>query len=229
MRAVVPEVGVRAGAGRAEGFVEGATADLGVHPAATAAPPALPAGLTPRLAGRLGDHTGCLFAANSAGQGLGWHAAAAQRTARGSKADRAAPTAGCAGLLVDWVGDQAVRTQRLAMLIAGGRFSDCSAARAGLGARFGHAVAAQPLPIDAAVQRDHPVAARTGRACDRLGADLMELVDKPQHARRGSSRTVPSEQVRVVFEDPGQSPQLGRPGKQASSHRADRVRRQSRV
>jgi hypothetical protein len=112
MRAVVPELGVRAGAGRAERFVEGATADLGVYPAATAAPPALPAGLTPRLAGRLGDHTGCLFAANSAGQGLGWHAAAAQRTARGSKADRAAPTAGYAGLLVGWVGDQAVRTQR---------------------------------------------------------------------------------------------------------------------
>lgn len=189
-----PEVRVGAGAGRAKRFGQGAATDRRVRAATDAVDPPLPAGPTPRPAGGVGDHTRCLLAADLTRQGLRGHAAAAERPVGGADADRSAPPAAQAGLLVGGVGDQAVRTQWSALLVAGGGFLHGCAARAGLGAGLGHAVAAQPLPLDSAVQPDDPLTRWAGRADDRLGPGVAESLDQPQHAGCTGMRAVAGEQ-----------------------------------
>ncbi len=159
--AVAPELRVGTGAGRAERMIQGAAADRGDLAAAGAADPALLAGMTPRHAGGLGDHAGGVLPADAAAQDGVGQAARAERARRSSCADRASSVAGDAEFLVGRVGDQAVRTQRLAQLVPGGGLADGAATRARLGPGFGHAVAAEPHSIAGFDQRENASAVRT--------------------------------------------------------------------
>ena len=123
----------------------------------------------------------------SAGQRFDRQAGRAQRPVRGADADRAAPAAADAGLLVGRVGDQAVWAQRPAVLVAGGglphRSRTASRARPGTWPRsYGRAA----CPSIRGYRADNPAAARAGRPDDGLGAGVAELVDQPQHGRDGA-------------------------------------------
>ena len=191
-RAAGPEPRVGTGAGGAERFGPGAAADPAGLAAARAACPALLAGPAPGFTGRLGDHAWCLTPANTAGRDIPGSAAGAQRSVFGADADRAAAMTARAGFLVDRVGYQAVRAQRLPVLVAGGRLPHGPAARAWLSPGPGHAVPAQPHPVTGLDQWDHPAAVRAGRLDDALGPGLNELADQPEHGRDRRRSSIPA-------------------------------------
>ena len=193
-RAGAPETGVGAGAGPAERLGLGAAADPGHGPALRAACPPLLAGLTPWLPGRPGQVTGGAATADRAGHGLHWQACRAQRPARRPAADRPDAAAAGAGLEVGRVGDQAVRTQRPAVLIADRDLLDRPAPRARLETRSGNAVAAAPLAADPPVQVQYPAATRAGGMNDRLRAGVAKPVDQPQHRGHRRLRADPCEE-----------------------------------
>src|SRR5205823_6087782 len=140
----LPE-GRRTGAGRTERRVEGSTPDEPNLAATRAVCTPASASVTPRFVGGGGDDGAGGAAADRAGQHRVRPARGTQRSVRGSGADRAATPAGDAPFVVRRVGNEAVGTQRPAVLVAAGGFSDDTAPRAGLRAGFGHAVAAVPL------------------------------------------------------------------------------------
>src|SRR5258708_17444638 len=132
-RAAGPEAGIGSGAGGAQGLGPGAAPDAARLAAARAACPALLPGPAPWLAGGLRGHARSLPPADAAGRGLPGAAAGAERAVGRADADRPPATAAGAGLLVGRVGDQAVRTQRPAVLVTGRGLADGPAAGAGLG------------------------------------------------------------------------------------------------
>jgi hypothetical protein len=177
--AAAPEPRAGEGAGRAQRRVSGACADRRDRAAARAAGPALLACPAPGLAGGLGDHARAVLSADRAGQHFPGPAVLAQRPVGGAGADRPAPPAPGAFLLVGRVGDQAVRAQRPTVLVAGGGFPHGAAPGARLGPGLGHAVAAAPQPVDPPVKTDNPLATRAGRAGDGLRPGVAQLADQP--------------------------------------------------
>jgi hypothetical protein len=84
----------------------------------------VPARFAPGFAGRLGDVARPVLPADGAGHGRDRPAFLAQRASGRTDADTSPLAAADAGFLVGGVADQAVRAQRLAVLVAGGRFAD---------------------------------------------------------------------------------------------------------
>ena len=163
-RAAGPEAGIGTGAGRAERLGPGAAPDAAGPAASRAVCPALLAGPAPWLAGGLRGHARGLFAADTAGRDLPGAAAGAERAAGRADADRPPATAAGAGLLVGRVDDQAVRTQRPAVLVADRCLADGPAAGARLGPGPGHAVAAEPDPVAGLDEGDtRPQCGQSGR------------------------------------------------------------------
>jgi hypothetical protein len=210
VRAAAPEARVVTGARSAEWLVEGAPTDRTVLAAARAARPAVPTRLAPGLAGRQGDVAGCLAAADRARHRLDRPTRLAERAVGRADADTSATAAIDALLLVGRIVDQAVGTQRFAVLVADRGLADRVAAGTGLGSRLGHAIAAEPLPADGPVQVDDPPAARAGRVADRVRSSVAELVDQPQHRGDRGFGAGSGEQVGSVLQHPGQT--LALPG-----------------
>ena len=190
-----------------------AAADRGDGGAPGAAGPPLLAAVAPRLAGGPGYLASGGPSADSAGQDLAGPAARAARPVCEPGRDRAAAPAARAFLQVDRVADQAVRTQRVAVAIPGGRLADRAAARARDGRGPGEAVPADPLAIEQLRQGLHLGAARAGRPDDRDGAGRDEPVDEPQHCRGRGIGAGPGEQVRAFHDRPGQTASPGWPGR----------------
>ncbi len=221
-RAAAPEPRAGEGAGRAQRRVSGAGADRRDRAAVRAAGPALLACPAPGLAGGLGDHARAVLSADRAGQHLPGPAVLAQRPVRSAGADRTAPPAPGAFLLVSRIGDQAVRAQRPAVLIASGGFPDGAAPGARLGPGLGHAVAAAPQPADPPVKTDDPLATRAGREGNGLGPGVAQLADQPQHAADRGMRAAAGQQARVLFDDPGEFLQVSGLREHAPRRCADR-------
>ena len=142
----------------------------------------------------------------------------------------AAPSSAAGALFqVDRVADQAVRAQRLAAGVAGGRFAGRSAAAARHGAGLGDAAAAAPLPVQAAVQADDAAAVRAGWPGDLLGSGGAQLVDQPQYRCGGRLGAIAGEQRRPGLNGPGQAPQIALPGEHPPGGIGDRAGGQRRI
>ena len=122
--AAAPKPRFGAGAGGAQRRGERAAADGPLLAAGAAAGPPVPARFAPGFAGRLGDVARPVLPADGAGHGRDRPAFLAQRASGRTDADTSPLAAADAGFLVGGVADQAVRAQRLAVLVAGGRFAD---------------------------------------------------------------------------------------------------------
>ena len=144
-------------------------------------------------------------------------------------ADLPAALAADAFLEVDRIADQAVRTQRAALAVAGGRLAYCSAFRAGDRAGAGTAVAADPQPVPLLAQRDHAPAARAGGAPDAGGSGLAQSVDEPQHHREWRFRAAAGEQLGFVLQKPRQFLQVSLLGDGRLDRCGDRFGRQAGV
>lgn len=156
-RAVVPD-GAR-GAVLTARFGGGARDDGSGLPARTASGRAALARGTPRLA----DDSRCaarlFLAADRARRDRQRRAGAADRPVRRSDADRASAAAVETDFEVVRVGDQAVRTQRSAVLVASGWFAPGAATCAFLDAGMGDTGAADALPVKRFVDADDAMAA----------------------------------------------------------------------
>ena len=189
--AAAPDLVVGPGAQRAQRLVDCSAAQRSDRAAARAADPRLLARRAPRLAGHLRDNTGSGASADRAGQDGARYALAAERSVGCSNLYRSTPPAFDAGFVVGGIGDQAVRAQRSALLVAGGGLADRPAPAAGLGAGLRGAVAAQPLSVDSPVQVDDSTAAGAGRADDHARFGVAQGIDQPQHDRVGASAPAP--------------------------------------
>lgn len=168
-RAAAPEARVGVKAPGAQRFLTDTPADRGHGAAPGAGCPPLLAAVAPRLAGGLGYLAPRGPSADSAGQDLARPAVLAPRPVCEPDRDRAAASAVRAFLKIDRVADQ-VRTQRIAVSIPGGRFTDTTAARARDGSGPGEAVPADALTIQQLRQGFHLGAAQDLRVVlQRLG------------------------------------------------------------
>ena len=167
--------------------------------------------------------------AAAAGQDAGRVAGGADRPCGRAGADLPAAAAADAFFEVDRVGDQAIRAQRAALAVAGGRLACCPASRAGDGAGAGTAVPADPQPVPLPAQRDHALAAGAGGTPDPRGAGLAESVDEPQHHREWRFRAVPGEQPGLVMQKPRQFLQVSLLGDGRLDRCGDRFGRQAGV
>ena len=135
----------------------------------------------------------------------------AQRSVRSSPVDWPAAAAVDAGLQVRRVGDEAVRAQRPASVVAGDRFAAGSAARALLDAGVGDAGAADPHPVQGLVDAHDPVTAGAGRPDDPGDAGRMQQVDEPRDRAQRCEMAVPGQQRGSGFQCPGQFLLVGGP------------------
>ena len=228
-RAATPEDRVGVEAPGAQRFLTGTAADGGHGAAPGAGCPPLLAAVAPRLAGGPGYLASRGPPADSADQDLARAAVLAPRPVFEPDGDPAAAPAAGAFLKVDRVADQAVRTQRVAVSISGGRFSDTAAAPAWHGRRPGEAVPADTLTIQQLRQGLHRGAARAGRPDDLGSAGRDEPVDEPQHRRSRRVGARPGEQVGARHDRPGQTALPGRPGGGLLHRRRDRFPAEPRV
>ena len=147
---------------------------------------------------------GVACAADRARQQRQREAAGAQRPVRGPPLDPAAAPAAGAGLQVRRVGDEAVRAQRPALVVAGDGLAAGSAARALLDARVRDAGPADPHAIQRLVDAHHPVTAGAGGTGDPGHAGGVQRVDQPRDRPQRRQMAVPGQQARVVLQRPGQ-------------------------
>ena len=131
-------------------------------------------------------------------------AAGAQRPVRGPPFDPAAAPAAGAGLQVRRVGDEAVRAQRPALVIAGDGLAAGSAACALLDARVRDAGPADPHAVQRLVDAHDPVTAGAGRTDDPGDAGGVQRVDQPRDRPQRRQMTLPGQQPGVVLQRPGQ-------------------------
>lgn len=127
-RAGAPEFGVRLRAGAADGGVGGAGVDVPEASADGAVHFSLVATAAAGLPGQFREHAGCRPAADRANQDGQRTAVGADRPVGSPVADHAPPAADDAGLQVGGVRDQALRTQRSALGVAGGELAAGAAA-----------------------------------------------------------------------------------------------------
>ena len=225
-RAGLPETLIRHRAAGAQRRLAGAGQDGGQLPAARAF--RLPAGTraAPRLTGGLRRHAGRGPPTHAAGRDRPGDARRADRPFRQARADAATPSAAGAFFQADRVADQAVRAQRLAAGVPGSRLADRPAAAAGHRGGLGDAVAAAPLPVQAAVQA---AAMRAGRPGDLPGSGGAQLVDQPQHRRGGRLRALAGKQARIGLYRPRQPAQVALAGEHPPGGIGDRAGGQRRI
>ena len=137
---------------------------------------------------------------------------------RAAGVDTTLTSAADAGFQVGRVVDQAVRADRLAMLVTGGRPSPCVATGALLDPGLRDAVAADPLAVQGLGDAHRPAATRTVWPDDPVDPAIAEQVDEPQDYGDRGEVPVPGQQRGVVLHRPGQSPLMCRAG----GHLADR-------
>jgi hypothetical protein len=178
----VPDLG--GGAADAEGFGEGAGDDRRDAAAGRAGGGAALTGRTPRATGGAGSAAGPVLAAYGAGRGAESGAARADRAVWRAGIHQATAPAVDAGFEVRGVGDQAVRTERSALVVAGGGFPAGSAARA-VKAAVSDAGAADPLSVEWFVDADDSVAAGAGGWDDSGDARGVQEVDQSQNGAKG--------------------------------------------
>lgn len=124
-----------------------------------------------------------------------------------------------ADLGVRRIGDQAIRTQRSSLSIAGGGLAVGAAAYAFFDAGLGDAVAADPLPIQRLVEAYDSVTEGAGRPDDPRDVGVMKHIDQPDDRGSGGKVPVAGQQGGGGFQSPGQFLLVG-----GSGHRpADRV------
>ena len=121
-----PESGLVSRAFSAEGFIKGAAPHLADLAAGDASGPSLLASVTPRETGRDGDGARCGAAADRALGDLPRSATPAAWAVLGADVDRSTTVAFDADFLVDRVDDQAGRTQRSTVFVAGGGLANRS-------------------------------------------------------------------------------------------------------
>jgi hypothetical protein len=118
--------------------------------------------------------------------------------------DGTATTAVDADLQVRRVGDETVRTQRFALVVARDGFAAGSAAYALFDAGVCDAGPADPLPVERLVDPYDSAAAGAGWSDDPSDASGMQQVDEPQDRAEGRKVAVTSQQSRVGFQRPGE-------------------------
>jgi hypothetical protein len=116
--------------------------------------------------------------------------------------DGTATTAVDACLQVRRVGDETVRTQRFALVVARDGFAAGSAAYALFDTGVRDAGPADPLPVERLVDPDDSAAAGAGGPDDPSDASGMQQVDEPQDRAEGRKVAVTSQQSRVGFQRP---------------------------
>lgn len=177
----------------------------------------------PRSAGDSGCAAGFFLAADRASRDRQGRAASADRPVWCSEADGASAAAVEADFEIVGVGDQAVRTQRLAALIAGGWFTPGTAAYAFLNAGLRDAGAADPLSVERFVDPDDAMTARTCRADDPVDTRGMQSVDqRHDHADR-CEMTSAGQQLGLRFQRPPDLSLMRGPGCELADRRRDHV------
>jgi hypothetical protein len=217
------------GAQRAQRLVDCSAAQRSDLAATSAADPPLLAREAPGCVGGLGDHARCGPPADRARQHGARYALATQRSVGCSNLDRSTSTALDACFAVGGIGDQAVGAQRSPLLVAGRGFADRPAPGAGLGAGFGGAVAAQPLPVDSPVQVNDSTAAGAGRAHYRACSGVAQGVDKAQDRPDRCFGAGTGEQLGPVLQRPGKLMTVPGPGGRQPHRCGGDVARQGRV
>ena len=161
VRAAAPESGVGSGAGGAERLGRGCRRGLGGAGRTARSGPSV-AGMPRTTVGRSPWRCSTVLpgrrssmSSSSRGGSSAQSGPSGVRTLTGRRRPQSMQV-----LLVGGVGDQAVGTQRFAVLVAGGGLADRAAAGTRLGSGPGHAVAAKPLPADGPVQVDVPAGSR---------------------------------------------------------------------
>src|SRR6185437_7870145 len=105
------------------------------------------------------DPAGRAAPTDAAGRDLLGHAGSTDRSVRAAGSDALCSSAADAVFPVDRVVDQTERAERTALVVAGGRFANVIAARAGHGTGSSEAGPADPQPVTHFAQRDDPPAA----------------------------------------------------------------------
>ena len=141
------------------------------------------------------------------------------------------PPAAAAGapLEVGRVGAQAVRADRLALLVAGRWFAHRSAPAARDGISTGAAGAADPQPVQQLAQRDDTSAARAGGPLDSGRPGIAERADQSQHHGERRLRPAARQQRGRFLQCPRQLLQVRRLGHGRLERRGHRAGRQARV
>jgi hypothetical protein len=172
---------------------------------------ALEAAATARQAGELRVVAGSGEAADGANQGRQGAAVGAERALGGAGVHSPPFLASDADLGVRRVGDQAVRTQRSPLLVAGGRLASGSAAYTFFDAGLGDAVATDPLPVERLVDANHSVAPRAGRPDDPGDTRLVQKVDEPQDGAVRGEMGLAGQQTRILLQGPDHSLAIVKP------------------
>ncbi len=141
---------------------------------------------------------------------------------RTAVADRAAAAAAQAGFQVRRVGDETVRAQRLALLVAGDRLTAGTAARALLQAGVCDAHPADPRAGQRLVDAHHPPATGAGRPEDPGDPGGVQQIDEPGDRAQRREVAVSGQQPRVGFQLPGQFLLVGGSGRGPADRGGDR-------